>query len=92
MAGFWSKLFGGENQNTGSANKATERLKIIVASNDRLNNRLTADRIERMKREILEVVNQYVNGVQMNDVNINHRHEDNYDMLEMNINLPDQQR
>lgn len=92
MAGFWSKLFGGENQNTGSANKATERLKVIVASNDRLNNRLTADRIERMKREILEVVNQYVNGVQMNDVNINHRHEDNYDMLEMNINLPDQQR
>lgn len=92
MAGFWSKLFGGENQNTGSANKATERLKVIVASNDRLNNRLTADRIEKMKREILEVVNQYVNGVQMNDVNINHRHEDNYDMLEMNINLPDQQR
>jgi len=42
-----------------------------------------------MKREILEVVNKYVNGVQINDVNINHRHEDNLDVLEMNINLPD---
>ncbi|PIE47293.1 MAG: cell division topological specificity factor MinE [Gammaproteobacteria bacterium] len=90
MAGFWSKLFGGNSQTTGSANTATERLKVIVASDDRLNNRLTADRIEKMKREILDVVNKYVNGVQMNDVNINHRHEDNYDMLEMNINLPDQ--
>ncbi|WP_434353198.1 cell division topological specificity factor MinE [Psychrobacter sp. HD31] len=90
MAGFWSKLFGGDSQTTGSANTATERLKVIVASDDRLNSRLTADRIEKMKREILDVVNKYVNGVEMNDVNINHRHEDNYDMLEMNINLPDQ--
>ncbi|WP_019673463.1 cell division topological specificity factor MinE [Psychrobacter lutiphocae] len=86
--GFWSSLFGTDTK-TGSANTATERLKVIVASENRLNSRLTIDRIEKMKREILEVVNKYVNGVQIDDVNINHRHEDNLDVLEMNINLPD---
>lgn len=87
--GFWSNWFGSDNKNTGSANMATERLKVIVASENRLHSRLTTDRIEAMKREILEVVNKYVNGVQINDVNINHRHEDQLDVLEMNISLPD---
>ena len=72
--GFWSNLFGTDDTiQSGSANLATERLKVIVASENRLNNRLTADRIEKMKREILEVVNKYINGVQIDDVNINHR-------------------
>lgn len=87
--GFWSTFFGSDNSQAGSANTATERLKVIVASENRLNTRLTADRIEKMKREILEVVNKYVNGVQIDDVNIHHRHEDSLDVLEMNINLPD---
>ena len=87
--GFWSSLFSTDDPSTGSANMATERLKVIVASENRLNNRLTADRIEKMKREILEVVNKYVNGVQIDDVNINHRSEDTLDVLEMNISLPE---
>ncbi|WP_230658000.1 cell division topological specificity factor MinE [Psychrobacter sp. I-STPA10] len=90
--GFWSNLFSSSEQESGSAHTATERLKVIVASENRLNNRLTADRIEKMKREILEVVNKYVNGVQIDDVNIHHRHEDSLDVLEMNINLPDHRR
>ncbi|WP_435979159.1 cell division topological specificity factor MinE [Psychrobacter sp. DM4] len=90
--GFWSSLFGTEDSNAGSANMATERLKVIVASENRLNNRLTADRIEKMKREILEVVNKYVNGVQIDDVNINHRSEDSLDVLEMNISLPEHKK
>ena len=68
---------------------ATERLKVIVASENRQTTVLTADRIEKMKREILEVVNKYVSGVQIDDVNINHRSEDSLDVLEMNINLPE---
>lgn len=87
--GFWNALFGTETRESGSASTATERLKVIVASENRLNTRLTTERIEKMKREILEVVNKYVNGVQIDDVNINHRHEDSLDVLEMNINLPD---
>ena len=47
---------------------------------------------EKMKREILEVVNKYVNGVQIDDVNINHRSEDSLDVLEMNINLPEHKK
>lgn len=86
--GFWSSLFG-SNDTPSSADIAKDRLKVIVASSDRLNTRLTADRIEQMKREILAVVNKYVNGVQLDDVNINHHHEDNIDMLEMSISLPD---
>lgn len=86
---WWKNIFGNSNQQSGSAYAATERLKVIVASENRLNNRLTSDRIEQMKREILDVVNRYVTGVQINDVNINHRHEDTLDVLEMNINLPE---
>ncbi|OOR82893.1 cell division topological specificity factor MinE [Moraxella canis] len=86
--GFWSTLFGNQGSSN-SADIAKDRLKVIVASHDRLNNRLTADRIEQMKREILAVVNKYVNGVNIDDLNINHRHEDNLDVLEMNISLPD---
>lgn len=86
--GFWASLFGG-NDIPSSADIAKDRLKVIVASSDRLNTRLTADRIEQMKREILEVVNKYVNGVQIDNVNINHHHEDHIDMLEMSISLPD---
>lgn len=86
--GFWSNLFGGEQKST-SANMAAERLKVIVASENRLHNRLTPDRIEKMKREILAVVNNYVTGVQMDDVNIHHHTEANMEVLEMNINLPE---
>lgn len=87
--GFWSSLFGGGSNNPSSADIAKDRLKVIVASHDRLNTRLTAERIEQMKREILAVVGKYVNGVNIDDLNINHRHEDSVDVLEMNISLPD---
>ncbi|WP_169392419.1 MULTISPECIES: cell division topological specificity factor MinE [Psychrobacter] len=90
--GFWGSLFGSDDKATGSASAATERLKVIVQSENRLNNRLTADRIEKMKREILEVVNKYVNGVQIDDVNINHRNENSLDVLEMNISLPEHKK
>ena len=90
--GFWSSLFGTDDSNAGSANMATERLKVIVASENRLNNRLTADRIEKMKREILAVVNTYVSGVNIDDVNIQHHNEANMEVLEMNISLPDSTR
>lgn len=90
MSGFWSNLFGkGDDKPVSSAKAATDRLKVIVASEHNLSNRLHPEKIERMKREILEVVNKYVQGVHLEDVNINHRSEADIDMLEMNINLPD---
>lgn len=86
--GFWSTLFGGSYEPT-SASIAKDRLKVIVASHDRLNTRLTPERVDEMKREILAVVNKFINGVQIDDVNIKQRHEESLDVLEMNINLPD---
>ena len=88
MAGFWSSLFGNDIKSN-SANKATERLRVIVASENRLNNRLTPERIEKMKREILEVVNKYVNGIKIDDVNLQHHAEANMEVLELNISLPE---
>ncbi len=91
--GFWAYLFGSSDSKTGSAEKAKERLRLIVASDHRaLNGRLTPESIEKMRREILQVVNKYVSGLEMNDVNINRRKEDDIDLLEMSINLPEKQK
>lgn len=86
--GFWSSLFGGDDKPS-SASVAADRLKVIVASEDRLHTRLTPERIEKMKREIIEVVSRYVGGVSVDDVSIKHHHEERLDMLEMSINLPE---
>ena len=89
MAGVWSNLFKGEEKPT-SAKAAKDRLKVIVASENRLGRRLSQDKIERMKLEIMEVVNRYVRGVDEQDVQMSVRTEADIEMLEMNINLPEE--
>lgn len=59
MAGFWSKLFSGEDKPS-SAQTAKDRLKVIVASEQGLGKRLSQDKIDQMKKEIMQVVNRYV--------------------------------
>lgn len=88
MAGFWSSLFGNDPKPS-SAQAAKDRLKVIVASENRLGRRLSQDKIERMKMEIMEVINRYVTGVESNDIQMAVRSEANIEMLEMNINLPE---
>jgi cell division topological specificity factor len=63
---------------------------VIVASENRLGRRLSQDKIERMKIEIMEVVNRYVRGVDEQDVQMSVRSEADIEMLEMNINLPEE--
>lgn len=89
MANFWSSLFKNEDKTT-SAKAAKDRLKVIVASENRLGRRLSQDKIERMKIEIMEVVNRYVRGVDEQDVQMSVRSEADIEMLEMNINLPEE--
>ncbi|RYY80575.1 MAG: cell division topological specificity factor MinE [Moraxellaceae bacterium] len=89
MAGFWSTLFKNDEKPT-SAKAAKDRLKVIVASENRLGRRLSQDKIERMKIEIMEVVNRYVRGVDEQDVQMSVRSEADIEMLEMNINLPEE--
>lgn len=86
----WTDWFtGNKSKEPSSANAAADRLRVIVQTDQRLSQRLSGDKIDQMKREILAVVNHYVNGVNMEDVMIKQRTEADVHMLEMNINLPD---
>ena len=88
MTGFWSKLFSGDDKTT-SAQTAKDRLKVLVASEQGLGRRLSQDKIDQMKKEILQVVTRYVRGVDEQNINMQVRSEANIEMLEMNINLPE---
>jgi cell division topological specificity factor len=59
MPGFWERLFGREsdNPNRGSSSRAKERLQFILV-HDRIH--LPPERMEQMKREILDVISKYV--------------------------------
>ena len=89
MAGFWSKLFSGEDKPS-SARTAKDRLKVIVASEQGLGRRLSQDKIDQMKTEIMQVDNRYVRGVDEQHIQMQVRSEANIEMLEMNINLPEE--
>ncbi|MFW2077128.1 cell division topological specificity factor MinE [Acinetobacter sp. ULE_I010] len=89
MAGFWSKLFSNDDKPS-SAQTAKDRLKVIVASENGLGKRLSQDKIDQMKKEIMQVVNRYVRGVDEQHIQMQVRSEANIEMLEMNINLPEE--
>ena len=89
MAGFWSKLFNSDEKPS-SAQTAKDRLKVIVASEQGLGRRLSQEKIDQMKTEIMQVVNRYVSGVDENHIQMQVRSEANIEMLEMNINLPEE--
>ena len=89
MAGFWSKLFSNDEKPS-SAQTAKDRLKVIVASESGLGKRLSQDKIDQMKKEIMQVVNRYVRGVDEEHIQMQVRSEANIEMLEMNINLPEE--
>ena len=89
MAGFWSKLFSNDDKQS-SAKTAKDRLKVIVASEQGLGRRLSQDKINQMKKEIMQVVSRYVSGVDEQHIQMQVRSEANIEMLEMNINLPEE--
>ncbi len=89
MAGFWSKLFSSDEKPS-SAQTAKDRLKVIVASEQGLGRRLSQDKIDQMKKEIMQVVSRYVRGVDEQHIQMQVRSEANIEMLEMNINLPEE--
>ena len=88
MAGFWSKLFSNDEKPS-SAQTAKDRLKVIGASEQGLGRRLSQDKIDQMKKEIMQVVSRYVRGVDEQHIQMQVRSEANIEMLEMNINLPE---
>lgn len=86
--GFWDTLFGRDKKN-GSAQTAKDRLKVIVASEQSLSRRLSPEKINQMKREIMQVVNRYMRGVDEEHINMKVHTDSSAEMLEMTINFPD---
>lgn len=77
-------------QQRSSATVAKERLQIIVAHERRQrNNSSTLDYLPLLQQELLAVVRKYV-LVEDDQIKINLEKEGNYDILEVNIALPDE--
>jgi len=71
-----------------SAALAKERLQIIVAHErgSRLHNRM--DYLPRLQQELLSVVRKYI-PIEEDQIKINMDKEGDYEVLELNITLPD---
>lgn len=89
---FWDMLFGRDSKKNNSAQTAKNRLKVIVASEHSLSRRLSQDKIEQMKREIMQVVNRYMRGVDEEHINVKVHSDEKAEMLEMTINFPDEKQ
>jgi cell division topological specificity factor len=80
-----------ENFFRSSANKsaalAKERLQIIVA-HERGSRRGSPDYLPALKKELLEVVRKYV-PVDQSQIKVHLDREGGYEVLELNITLPD---
>jgi len=75
------------DQRAPSASKAKERLQIIVAREGR-NSALSSDYLQRMQQELLAVVRKYV-AIEQDHIKVNLDREGDYEVLEVNITLPD---
>jgi cell division topological specificity factor len=69
-----------------SASLAKERLRIIVAQERSA--RGTPDYLPLLRRELLEVIRRYVN-VDPSAVQVNLGREDDHEVLELSVALPD---
>ncbi len=77
------------NRNKKSASVAKERLQIILA-----HEHLEADApdyLPALKQELMAVISKYVN-VDLGDVKVNLDREGGYDILELNITLPEHEK
>ena len=72
-----------------SAATAKERLQILVAQ--QRTHRDQPSYIPKMQQELLEVIRKYVH-VEQEAITINFEQDDNQEVLELNIVLPDEHR
>ncbi|MGB1580030.1 MAG: cell division topological specificity factor MinE [Nevskiales bacterium] len=82
----WKTLFGRQQKN--SASLAKERLQVIVA-HQRSNNTDHPDYFPQLQKDLLKVIRKYV---QVNDdaLRIEVERDQDMDLLELNITLPEQ--
>ena len=71
-----------------TANVAKERLQIILAHERSGRNAAEPDYLPALQRELMEVISKYVK-INLNDIKVNLERQDNLDVLEVKIELPD---
>ena len=77
----------GKRQKTASI--ARERLQIILAHER--NGRSAPDYLPALQRELMEVISKY-ESVNLDDIKVQVERQDDFEVLEVNIVLPEHQR
>jgi len=80
-----------QNRKKNTAKEAKERLQILIAHEHAMgvgNNSNAPVYLPALREEIMDVIRQYV-SVSDNDVNVQVEKGDDFDVLELNITLPD---
>ena len=80
-----SLLFG-EKKKTASV--AKERLQIILAHERSGRSAASPDYLPDLQRELIAVISKYV-AISPDDIKVNLERQDNFDVLEVKIELPD---
>jgi cell division topological specificity factor len=73
---------------TETAKLAKERLQIIVAHERHLRDPATVDYLPLLQKELIEVIRKYV-VINEENIKVNIEKEGDYEILEVNITLPD---
>jgi cell division topological specificity factor len=71
-----------------SASVARERLQLIIAR-ERSNENPTLDFLPALQQELIQVISKYVR-INPEDIKVSLEKQDNYEVLEVNIVMPDQ--
>ncbi len=71
-----------------TANLAKERLQILIAHEHSDNSKKSPEYLPKLRDEIVQVIRKYVQ-VADSDVNVNVEKGDDFDVLELNITLPE---
>ncbi|MBV8122656.1 MAG: cell division topological specificity factor MinE [Burkholderiaceae bacterium] len=85
--GFLS-FFVGEKKSTASV--AKERLQLILA-HERNGRNASPDYLPQLQRELVAVISKYV-SINPNDIKVNMERQDNLEVLEVKIELPEPAR
>ena len=84
---FLSKLFGEKKK---TAEIAKNRLSLLIA-HERSGSSGAADFLPALQQELIQVISKYV-AVNPDDIKVQLEKQDNYEVLEVNIVLPEQPR
>lgn len=79
-------FFLGENKKTASV--AKERLQIILAHERNGRHALQPDYLPDLQRDLIAVISKYIQ-IDPKDITVNLEREDNLEVLEVKIELPD---